>query len=464
MKKLFPYLQRFGKSQVIPLSALPVTAILIFLAHISPLLFPSIDVSVLSIAANEIIAILPLLMAVGIAMEYTDNDIVAVVCSIFGYFIFMKIVSENAQAEIALSPGVLAGIVVGLCTTCVFKFFKDFSLPEYLGFFAGKRAVPIVNGIIIVIISSVFSKIWPAISLMIVTINQDIIYSHSAISFSIYGFLERALIPFGLHHIWNTPFMLGLGEYTNSSGQVFHGELARFLAGDPTAGHMAGGFMFKMFGLPGAAAAIWLAAKPDQRKKVGLAMSVAALTAFVSGITEPIEFSFMFAAPVLYAVHAVFAGSGYFVMELLGVKYSTSFSQGLFDYIALYPLASKANLIPVIGVCYFLLYYTTFTLLIRAFDLKTPGRTIVDSNKQHGSGNNDIAVDIIDAFGGKENIVYLNACITRLRITVNEPTAVDKEKLKSLGASAVVIAGHGVQAIFGTKSDKIKQSMQELMG
>lgn len=462
MKRLFPHLQRFGKSQVIPLSVLPVTAILIFISHILQYSFPEYSFLFLSNAANEIISILPLLMAVGITMEYTKNDTVGIVCSIFSYFVFVKIISSLNSNDIYLFPGVISGVVVGLCTSIVFHLFKDLNLPAFLGFFSGKRSVPIVNGVMIVLIGFCFAFVWPSLGDTISSLTKNIIYDHSAIAFGIYGLVERTLIPFGLHHIWNTPFMLGLGEYTNSQGQVFHGELARFLAGDKTAGHMAGGYMFKMFGLPGAAAAIWRASQPAQRKKVGIAMGVAALTAFVSGITEPIEFSFMFAAPILYAVHAVLAGSGYVVMELLDVKYSTSFSQGLFDFIALYPLSNKAFFIPLFGSIYFLLYYIVFSVLITALNLKTPGRFDVEIRNKTNLTEN-IASEIIVAFGGESNIVHLNACITRLRITVQEPDKVDKEKLKSLGATAVVIAGTGVQAIFGTQSDKLRQKMQDLI-
>lgn len=467
MKTLFPHLQRFGKSLVVPLCTMPFAALLMFISHLSVIWFPLQQLTVLVHAADLILSLIPLFVSVGIAMEYTHNDPIGIICGIFSYFLF----SQTTGLFIAFSelnaatshPGILCGLFSGFITAWMFNTFKDFNLPEYLGFFAGKRFVPVATGFVTVVAALMFSFCWPALQHLTGFIAEHLIYDHSAIAFGVYGLVERSLIPFGLHHIWNAPFMMQLGEFTTADGLTVHGEIARYMAGDPTAGHLAGGYLFKMFGLPGAAIAIWQTSAPQQRKQVGAAMGIAAVTAFVSGITEPIEFAFLFAAPILYAVHALLAGSGYVVMELLGVHHSTSFSQGLFDYLVLFPQSTRAGLILVVGILYSLIYFSVFRILIVSLDLKTPGRSEQSAATKPEIREEDLAPQLISAFGGQDNIVHLNACITRLRITVKDPQLVDQEKLKQLGASGVVIAGAGVQAIFGTRSDRLKTKMGLLM-
>lgn len=467
MKTLFPHLQRFGKSLVIPLCAMPFAALLMFISYQSVNWFPLQQLAVLTHAAELILSLIPLFVSVGIAMEYTQNDPIGIICGIFSYFLFSQtselFIALNALNAATPHPGILCGLFSGFITAWMFNTFKNFSLPEYLGFFASKRFVPVATGFVTVVAALMFSFVWPALHHLTSSITGQLIYEHSAIAFGVYGLVERALIPFGLHHIWNAPFMMQLGEFTTADGITVHGEIARYMAGDPTAGHLAGGYLFKMFGLPGAAIAIWRTAAPQHRKRVGAAMGIAAVTAFVSGITEPIEFAFLFAAPILYAVHALLAGSGYVVMELLGVHHSTSFSQGLFDYLVLFPQSTNAELIPVVGILYSLIYFSVFRVLIVALDLKTPGRSEQSAATKPDISTDDLAPQIICALGGQDNIVHLNACITRLRITVKDPQLVDQEKLKQLGASGVVIAGAGVQAIFGTKSDQLKSKMGLLM-
>lgn len=469
MKILFPYLQRFGKSLVLPLCGLPIAAIFMFVSFL-----PADNVSAFTQAgcreaATQILTLIPLFISVGIAMEYSGNDPIAIICSIFSYFIFTKTsflfsseLLQQTETTIQFS-GIWGGLISGAVTALMFNTCQDLRLPEYLGFFAGKRFVPVATGLMTLCCALVFSICWPYIYSFIQMFTTATINAHPAVAFGFYGLIERALIPLGLHHIWNAPFMMQLGSYTTSTGQIVHGELARYLAGDITAGHLAGGYLFKMFGLPGAAIAIWHCAAPEQRKKVGAAMGIAALTAFVSGITEPIEFSFLFAAPVLYAVHALLAGSSYVVMELLGVRHATSFSQGLFDYIVLFPQSTRAILIPIVGMLYCVIYYCTFRALITVLDLKTPGRDNASKVKIHEISEEELASNLLTAFGGRENIVHLNACITRLRVTVRDPVLVDSEQLKILGATGVIIAGTGVQAIFGTRSDRLKTKMSLVM-
>lgn len=337
----------------------------------------------------------------------------------------------------------------------MFNRFFRIQLPEYLGFFAGKRFVPIISGLAAIVLGVLLSFIWPPIGSAIQTFSQWAAYQNPVVAFGIYGVVERSLVPFGLHHIWNVPFQMQIGEFTNAAGQVFHGDIPRYMAGDPTAGKLSGGFLFKMYGLPAAAIAIWHSAKPENRAKVGGIMISAALTSFLTGITEPIEFSFMFVAPVLYAIHAILAGLAFPICILLGMRDGTSFSHGLIDFIVLSGNSSKIWLFPIVGIVYGLVYYTIFRVLIAKLDLKTPGRED-SSADQSAQGGTEMSAALVQAFGGKDNITNLDACITRLRVSVADVSKVDQAGLKKLGAAGMVVAGSGVQAIFGTKSDNLK--------
>ncbi len=342
----------------------------------------------------------------------------------------------------------------------MFNRFYRIKLPEYLGFFAGKRFVPIISGFTAIFLGVALSFVWPPIGTAIQDFSQWAAYQNPVVAFGLYGLIERTLVPFGLHHIWNVPFQMQIGEFTNAAGQVFHGDIPRYMAGDPTAGKLSGGFLFKMYGLPAAAIAIWHSAKPENRAKVGGIMISAALTSFLTGITEPIEFSFMFVAPVLYAIHILLAGLAFPICILLGMRDGTSFSHGLIDFVVLSGNSSKIWLFPVVGIIYGLIYYTVFRFVITKFNLKTPGREETTAEQAVGNAS-EMAGNLVAAFGGKDNITNLDACITRLRVSVADVTKVDQPGLKKLGAAGVVIAGSGVQAIFGTKSDNLKTDMDD---
>jgi PTS system glucose-specific IIC component len=239
---------------------------------------------------------------------------------------------------------------------------------------------------------------------------------------------------------------------------VFRGEIARYIAGDPSAGNMAGGYMFKMYGLPAAAIAIWHSARPENRAKVGGIMISAALTSFLTGITEPIEFAFMFVAPVLYAIHALLAGSAYVLTIVLGMKHGMTFSHGFIDFVVFFSQSTRGWMFPILGLAYGALYYTLFRVAIVKLNLKTPGREEA-SEEGAKQGGSEMAEQLVIAFGGKDNIASLDACITRLRVGVKDVAQVDQAQLKKLGAAGVVVAGSGVQAIFGTRSDNLKTDM-----
>jgi PTS system glucose-specific IIC component len=284
---------------------------------------------------------------------------------------------------------------------------------------------------------------------------------------TIYGFVERLLIPFGLHHIWNVPFFFEIGSFTTPEGKVVHGDINRYFAGDPTAGILAGAFLFKMFGLPAAAIAMWHEARPENKAKAGGILISAALTSFLTGITEPIEFAFIFVAPVLYFFHAILAASTQFVMSSLGAHMGFTFSQGGIDFLMFNVFGGNAQkwwLVLILGPVYAAIYYVVFRASIRMFDLKTPGREIeTDAAVGSGAAEGGRSRDLVVAFGGRGNITSLDACITRLRVAVKDPSRVDQARLKSMGAAGVMMVGGGVQAIFGPLSENMKTGMQEYL-
>jgi PTS system glucose-specific IIC component len=274
------------------------------------------------------------------------------------------------------------------------------------------------------------------------------------------------LLPFGLHHIWNVPFFFEVGTYVDpETGKTVHGVLNRFFAGDYEAAILGGGFVFKMFGLPAAALAIYHCAKPENKARVAGIMGSAALTAFLTGITEPLEFSFLFVAPLLYIVHAVLVGIAYLSTYLLDARLGYSFSHGFIDYALYYVNDIKPWIVLILGPIFALVYYVLFRVLIQWLDLKTPGRELetLDAADAKAMVADDFAKELVLAFGGKSNILGLDACITRLRVAVADMGKANPDKLKALGAAGVVTVGNNLQAIFGPKSDNLKTDMEEYL-
>ncbi|WP_034914104.1 PTS glucose transporter subunit IIBC [Erwinia sp. 9145] len=470
-KNAFANLQKVGKSLMLPVSVLPIAGILLGVGSANFSWLPLVVSHVMAEAGGSVFANMPLIFAIGVALGFTNNDGVSALAAVVAYGIMVKtmavvaplvlhITSAEIEAKHLADTGVLGGIIAGSIAAYMFNRFYRIRLPEYMGFFAGKRFVPIISGLAAIFLGVILSFVWPPIGTAIQEFSQWAAYQNPVVAFGLYGLIERSLVPFGLHHIWNVPFQMQIGEFTNAAGQVFHGDIPRYMAGDPTAGKLSGGFLFKMYGLPAAAIAIWHSAKPENRAKVGGIMISAALTAFLTGITEPIEFSFMFVAPVLYAIHILLAGLAFPICILLGMRDGTSFSHGLIDFVVLSGNSSKIWLFPIVGILYGLIYYSLFRLVIVKFNLKTPGREETSSAQTTGSAN-EMAGNLVAAFGGKENITNLDACITRLRVSVADVTKVDQAGLKQLGAAGVVVAGSGVQAIFGTKSDNLKTDMDD---
>ena len=318
-KNAFSLLQKVGKCMMLPVSVLPVAGILLGVGSANFSWLPEIVSQIMAASGNAIFANLPLLFAIGVAIGLTDNDGVAALAGTVGFVVFLAAMGVCAKLRgiettaimgiQSIETGVFGGIIVGLIAAAAFNRFYRIQLPSYLGFFAGKRSVPIITAFAVIAAGVLLSFIWPPIGAAIKAFSNWAVHERPALAFTIYGIVERALIPFGLHHVWNVPFFFEAGDYTDpATGNVVHGEIARFISGDPTAGNMTGGYLFKMWGLPAAAFAIWHAARKENRAKVGGIMVSAALTAFLTGITEPIEFAFLFVAPLLYAIHALLAG------------------------------------------------------------------------------------------------------------------------------------------------------------
>lgn len=364
----------------------------------------------------------------------------------------------------SIDTGVFGGILAGLLAAMLFNRFYRIKLPQYLGFFAGKRFVPIIVSFASILLAAILAVIWPPIGVAIRDFGDWAAYGNPAAAVTIYGIVERLLLPFGLHHIWNVPFFFEVGNYVTPSGEVVHGVISRFFAGDYEAGILGGGFVFKMCALPGAALAIYHCAKPEHKARVAGIMGSAALTSFLTGITEPLEFSFLFVAPFLYGAHALLVGLAYFVTYISTARLGYSFSQGFIDYILFFNHDIRPWIILILGPIFAVIYYIVFRFLILKFNFKTPGReeeTIAELPTAEVGGG--FARELVLAFGGRSNIKAIDACITRLRIELYDLAKASQARLKELGASGVVIVGNNMQAIFGPRSENLMTDMQEYL-
>ena len=485
LKGAFGSLQKIGKSLMLPVSVLPAAGILLGVGSAKFTWLPEAVSTVMAQAGGAIFGNLALIFAIGVALGLANNDGVASLAAVVGYAVMLATMGVMAPllgatpAPImgiqSIDTGVFGGILIGAIAAILFNRFYRIQLPPYLGFFAGKRSVPIITAAVAVGTGIILSLVWPPIGDMINRFSRWAASGNPAAAFALYGVVERSLIPFGLHHIWNVPFFFEVGQYTDPvTHQVIRGEINRFVAGDPTAGNLAGGYLFKMWGLPAAAIAIWRTAKPENRARIGGIMISAALTSFLTGITEPIEFAFLFVAPVLYGIHALLAGAAYFVCIELGIRHGTTFSHGLIDYIVLFPHSQRGLWYLWLGPLWAVMYYTLFYTLITRLNLKTPGREDDDVSgdptatgtgavTSTGTGAGSMSEKLVAAFGGVQNIRSLDACITRLRVDLHDPKLADDAVLKSLGAAGVMHVGNGMQAIFGTRSENLKTDMEEYL-
>ncbi|WP_234004511.1 PTS glucose transporter subunit IIBC [Chromobacterium vaccinii] len=461
---------------MLPVAVLPVAGLLLGIGATDFHTQNTVILAILSLmkhSGDVIFGNLPLIFAVGVALGFTENDGVAAIAAVIGHLVttvtlgvmatLMGVKTAMIMGLPSIQTGVFGGILAGGLAAYMFNRFYRIKLPEYLGFFAGKRFVPIITAIGAIGLGAVLSVAWRPIGEAIETFSHWAAVSDPRTAATVYGFVERMLIPFGLHHIWNVPFFFEMGDFVDAGGKHIHGDINRFFAGDPTAGVLSGAFLFKMFGLPAAAIAIWHSAKPENRVKVGGIMISAALTSFLTGITEPIEFSFLFVAPVLYLIHAVLAASTQFVANTLDMHMGFTFSQGGLDFLLFNLIGDKAKhagYVFILGPIYAVVYYSVFRFVIAKFNLKTPGREDESAESIGAVSEDQRARELVLAFGGRSNIRSLDACITRLRIAVQDTAKVDQPKLKAMGASGVVVVGSGIQAIFGPLSENLKTDME----
>lgn len=461
------FFQRLGRALQLPIAVLPVAALLLRFGQPDLLNVPFI-----AQAGGAIFDNLALIFAIGVASSWSkDNAGSAALAGAVGYFVMTKaMVTINPE----INMGVLAGIITGLVAGAVYNRWAGIKLPDFLSFFGGKRFVPIATGFFCLILAAIFGYVWPPVQHAIHSGGEWIV-SAGALGSGIFGFINRLLIPTGLHQVLNTIAWFQIGEFTNAAGAVFHGDINRFYAGDGTAGmFMSGFFPIMMFGLPGAALAMYLAAPKARRPMVGGMLLSVAITAFLTGVTEPLEFLFMFLAPLLYLLHAVLTGISLFIATALGIHAGFSFSAGAIDYVLMYslPAASKnVWMLLVMGVVFFFVYFLLFSAVIRMFNLKTPGRedkaadvVTEEANSNTEEGLTQLATSYIAAVGGTDNLKAIDACITRLRLTVGDSAKVNAAACKRLGASGVVkLNKQTIQVIVGAKAESIGDEMKKVV-
>lgn len=522
--KIFGVLQRVGRSFMLPIAILPVAGLLLGIGssftnpttleayrldgiiHEGTLLYTILEI--MNQTGSAIFNNLALLFAMGVAIGMAKREKeVAALSGTVAYLIMNTTISalisakggieampENSTTEVlgitTLQMGVFGGIIVGLGVAALHNRFYKIQLPQVLSFFGGTRFVPIISSLVYLGVGVLMFFIWPAVQSAIAALGTLVLNSGYAGTW-IYGIIERALIPFGLHHVFYMPFwQTAVGGTTVIDGAVVQGAQNIFfaeLASKSTAEFsvsatrfMAGKFPFMIFGLPGAALAMYRAARPEKKKAVGGLLLSAALTSMVTGITEPLEFTFLFAAPLMYAVHCVLAGLSYMLMHILGVGVGMTFSGGLIDMTLFGILQGneKTNWIWIVavGLFYAVIYYFVFSFMIRKFDLKTPGREAGDAevklytrkdmntekNTAVTSGSNTSML-IVQGLGGRDNISDVDCCATRLRITVADSSKVNKSLLRESGASGVICKGNGVQVVYGPQVSVIRSDLEDYL-
>ncbi len=471
--------QTLGKSLMLPIAVLPIAGILLRLGQSDLLNIPWLGDS-----GNAIFNNLPLLFAIGVAIGIAkDSNGAAGLAGAVSYYVLTaasQAINHALQVGTIFAPangmpktltdidmscfgGMIAGIIAGLC----YNKFKDTVLPDWLQFFGGRRFVPIVTGGWSILIGGGLGLVWPTFQRGLNVAAKWMTTSHGIGAF-VYGCLNRLLIPFGLHHVINSYVWFSLGSFKDpATGKIVSGDLWRFFAGDPNGGTFTAGFFpIMMFALPAAALAMYVCAKKKNKAAVGGALFSVAFTAFLCGITEPIEFMFMFLAPGLYAIHGVLTGLSLVICNMLNIHDSFTFSAGLFDYIINWGKATNPGLIIPVGLAFSVVYFFLFVFFIKKFDLKTPGREAETSTGDVSQITDkkdfdDIAVKYIDLLGGKDNIKDISSCITRIRLVLKSNKSLDENAFKKLGASGILKAGDQVtQVIVGTKAELIVDAMK----
>ena len=519
--KIFGVLQRVGRSFMLPIAILPVAGLFLgiggsftnetmleaygLLGIMGPGTIIYAILQVLNSAGSVVFDNLPLIFAIGVAIGMAKQEKeVSALSAVIAFFVMHATIGamindfgapdlSGATASVlginSLQMGVFGGIIVGLGVAALHNRFYKIQLPQVLSFFSGTRFVPIISAAVYLLVGIAMYFIWPVIQTGINALGAFVLASGYAGTW-LYGFIERALIPFGLHHVFYIPFwQTALGGTAMIGGTLVEGAQNIFFAELATPGiahfsveatrFMAGKFPLMIFGLPGAAFALYRCAKPENRKAVGGLLLSAALTSMLTGITEPLEFTFLFVAPAMYIVHCVFAGASYMIMHILNVGVGLTFSGGLIDLTLFGIMQGNAKTswlwIPVVGAVYFIVYYLVFSFMIKKFDYKTPGRddseiklyTRKDVNAKNAAegaasagGDNELSRQIMLGLGGKANISDVDCCITRLRCTVHDAAKVDQQLLRETGASGVICKGQGVQIVYGPRVSNIKSDLE----
>ncbi|MCT4663457.1 MAG: N-acetylglucosamine-specific PTS transporter subunit IIBC [Tissierellales bacterium] len=457
MSNAFGKVQKLGKALMLPVAVLPIAAILLRIGQGDLLNLPFV-----SSAGGALFTNLALLFAIGVSIGIAkDGQGAAGLAGAVGYLILKE---GTAAIDPEINMSVLAGMIAGIVAGNLYNKFHNVKLPDWLGFFSGKRFVPIVTGLTCIILAGIFGFIWPPIQGVIDATGKWMIGAGAVGVFS-FGFLNRLLIPVGLHHVLNSFVWFVFGNFDGATG-----DLHRYFAGDPNAGiFMAGFYLIMMFGLPAAALAMYSTAKKKNRPMVGGALFSVAFTAFLTGITEPIEFLFMFLAPVLYVAHAILTGIAMAVCYVLNIKHGFGFSAGLFDYVLNMKFATNGLWLIPLGLVFFIVYYLLFVVIIKKFNLPTPGRLedLDDESsnvviKQDGIAN--LAKAYIEALGGSDNIEQVDACITRLRLSIKNADMIDDSDLKALGATGVLRPNaHNMQVVVGTKAELVADQMKKML-
>lgn len=529
--KIFEVLQRVGRSFMLPIAILPVAGLFLgiggsftnttmletynLMGVLGPGTFANSILTVMNDAGSIVFSNLPILFAMGVAIGMAKAEkAVAALAGALAFFIMhasigaMITVHGGADNMLAgsvattvginsLQMGVFGGIIVGLGVAYLHNKFYKIELPQSLSFFSGTKFVPIISAVVYLIVGIIMFYIWPTVQAGINGVGEVVRIS-GYFGTWVYGFMERLLIPFGLHHVFYLPFwQTSVGGTMEVGGKMIEGAQNIFFAqlADPSTTHfsveatrfMSGKFPLMIFGLPGAALAMYKTAKPEKKKIVGGLLFSAALTSILTGITEPLEFTFLFVAPFLYLIHCIFAGLAYMIMHILQVGVGMTFSGGLIDLtlFGILPGNGRTNwlMIPLVGIGYFIVYYFLFSFLIKKFNLKTPGRedddnaevklyTKADVNAKKGevqsgdksaNADDDLSMAIVHGLGGKSNIESVDCCITRLRCTVADSNLVRDDVLKATGAAGVVKAGAGVQVIYGPRVTLIKSNLEEYL-
>jgi PTS system N-acetylglucosamine-specific IIC component len=464
MKKLFPAIQKLGRSLMLPIAVLPVAGLLLRLGQPDLLNLPFV-----AAAGDAVFANLGLLFALGVAVGFARGNngaaglaaVVAYLVTAEGAQVLIGANDNEAAAAAVQKLSVPIGLICGIIAGALYNRFSDIRLPDYLAFFAGKRFVPIISGFAALFLAALFGYGWPALEQGMNALSEGVV-SAGGFGLFLYGLLNRLLIITGLHHILNNVAWFIVGDFEGVTG-----DLRRYFAGDPSAGaFMTGFFPVMMFGLPAACLAMYQTARQEQKKAVGGLLLSMGLTSFLTGITEPIEFTFMFLAPPLYAVHAVLTGLSMALTDLLNIRHGFGFSAGLFDFLLNFKLSTRGWMLLPFGATYFLLYYLVFRWFIVRFNVPTPGRVEAEVSAQGTAavvpaGSDAEAAALVAALGGRDNLLDIDACTTRLRLRVASQDKVDEAALKLLGAVGLLRPSDDtVQVIIGLRAEEIAGRMR----